>query len=62
MSGPKPSRDLPASASKKDKERDLHEAMIGDADKTDVAGRDLAHGDGGTLGLPTKPDDLNHDD
>ena len=62
MSGPITSRDLPNSAVRKDRKRDLREVAIEDADKTDVAGRDLEHGDGGTLGVPTKPSDLSHDD
>ena len=62
MPTPKSSHDLPKSAVRKDKARSLREALIADADKTDVAGRDLEHGDGGTLGMPTKPSDLSHDD
>jgi hypothetical protein len=47
---------------KTDKERDLQNSIIEDAPKNDGADRDLVHGDGGTLGLPTKPEDLNQDD
>lgn len=62
MPRPKSSHDLPKSAVRKDKARALREAVIADADKTDVADRDLEHGDGGTLDMPTKPSDLTHDD
>jgi hypothetical protein len=47
---------------KTDKERDLRESIIEDAPMNDGADRDLVHGEGGTLGLPTKPEDLNQDD
>jgi len=40
----------------------LRETVVEDADETDVADRDLEHGEGGALGLPTKPSDLSHDD
>ena len=62
MPRPKSSHDVPKSAVRKDKARNLREAFVEDADKTDVAGRDLEHGDGGTLDMPTKPGDLSHDD
>ena len=58
----RPSHDLPKSDVGKEKARNLREAFIEDADRTDVAGRDLEHGDGGTLDMPTKPSDLSHDD
>lgn len=54
--------DFAARPAKIDKERELREAIIEDAPKSDGDDRDLVHGEGGTLGLPTKPDDLNHDD
>ena len=59
---PESSRDLPGRDTRTDTARDTREAMIEDAAETDVAGRDLVHGEGGTIDLPTKPDDLNHDD
>lgn len=59
---PKTSNDLPAQAPRKDTLRETREAMVKDADKTDVADRDLVHGEGGTIDLPTKPGDMNHDD
>jgi hypothetical protein len=33
-----------------------------DADVTADHGRDLAHGEGGTIDLPTKPGDVSKDD
>jgi len=45
-----------------DKERDLQAAIIEDAGQTEDRGRDLVHGDGGTIDLPTKPGDLSKDD
>jgi hypothetical protein len=47
---------------KTDKERDMQDSIVEDAAKSDGTDRDLVHGDGGTLGLPTKPEDLNQDD
>ena len=49
------------SPERKDKERDIQQAIIEDSDKTEDTDRDLVHGDGGTLGLGA-PEDLNHDD
>ncbi|HET7886317.1 MAG TPA: hypothetical protein VFL62_08845 [Bradyrhizobium sp.] len=40
----------------------MRKAIIKDADKTEGADRDLVHGDGGSVGLPVGPDDLDHDD
>ncbi|MGY4238020.1 hypothetical protein ACVIIW_006967 [Bradyrhizobium sp. USDA 4449] len=45
-----------------DKTRDTREAVIEDAPETDDKNRDLVHGDGGTIGIPTKPGDLSRDD
>jgi hypothetical protein len=47
---------------KTDKQRDMQDSIVEDAAKNDGADRDLVHGEGGTLGLPTKPGDINHDD
>lgn len=58
----KPSRDLPGPNPRVDKHRDRQDAMIEDAGETGDTGRDLAHGDGGTIDLPTKPGDLSKDD
>lgn len=59
---PKTSRNLPGPEQRKDNERDTQQAIIEDADKTDDKNRDLVHGDGGTIGIPTKPGDLSPDD
>lgn len=56
------SRDIPGPKPRKDKAREMEESMAEDADKTEGADRDLVHGDGGSIGLPLGPDDLNHDD
>ena len=59
---PKSSRDLPGSPQRKDEARDMQQAIIEDADKSDGRDRDLEHGEGGTLGLPNKPGDISQDD
>lgn len=59
---PKPSRNLPGSKPRIDKERDSQEAVIEDAGETEDNSRDLVHGDGGTMDLPTRPGDLSKDD
>ena len=53
------SRELPGQRT--DSDRNTQEAVIEDADTADT-GRDLVHGDGGTIDLPTKPGDLSQDD
>ncbi|MDH2341692.1 hypothetical protein [Bradyrhizobium sp. SSUT77] len=60
-SSPKTSRNLPGRKPRIDKERDTQEAIVEDAGETEK-GRDLVHGDGGTIDLPTKPGDLSKDD
>lgn len=45
-----------------DKERGTRETIVEEAGKADDNGRDLVHGDGGTIGPPSKPDDLSKDD
>ncbi|MCS3765211.1 hypothetical protein [Bradyrhizobium centrosematis] len=47
---------------RRDKARDLQEAVIEDAGEPADSGRDLVHGDGGTIELPTRPGDLSKDD
>jgi hypothetical protein len=56
------SRDLPGTKPRHDKQRDTQEAIIEDADKTEGKDRDLVHGEGGTIDLPTKPGDMSKDD
>lgn len=45
-----------------DKEGDMQEAIIEESGETGDWDRDLVHGDGGTIDLPTKPGDLSKDD
>ena len=59
---PKTSRDLPGSKPRKDASREMRNAAVEDADKTDGGDRDLVHGEGGTIDLPEKPGDLSKDD
>lgn len=40
----------------------MREAQIKDAPKTGDDDRDLVHGDGGTIEIPTKPSDISKDD
>jgi hypothetical protein len=40
----------------------MQQAIIEDADKSDGRDRDLEHGEGGTLGLPSKRGDISQDD
>lgn len=61
-SSPKASRDLPAPKRSIDKERDTQEAIVEDAGETEDWGRDLVHGDGGTIDVPSKPGDVSKDD
>lgn len=56
------SRDLPGSKPRIDKERDPQEAIVEDAGETEDNGRDLVHGDGGTIDVPIKPGDVSKDD
>ncbi len=52
---------MPPSEPRKDKEREMREAVVQDADKTEGKDRDLVHGEGGTLGLDGG-EDLNKND
>jgi hypothetical protein len=45
---------------RKDTEREMERADIQNVDKN--GGADLKRGEGGTLGPPTKPEGLSHDD
>lgn len=56
------SNDLKGPAAREDKERDTRKAIEKDADENDGKDRDLVHGDGGTIGVPTKPADISKDD
>lgn len=59
---PDTSRDRPGPKPRIDKDRDRQEAVIEDAGETEDDSRDLVHGDGGAIELPTKPGDLSKDD
>ncbi|MCK1266691.1 MULTISPECIES: hypothetical protein [unclassified Bradyrhizobium] len=59
---PKTSRDLPGQKPRIDGEPDTREAIIPDADETEDQNRDLVHGEGGAIDLPTRPGDLSKDD
>ncbi|WP_342739801.1 hypothetical protein [Bradyrhizobium sp. B117] len=61
-SPPRTSRDLPGPKPRIDEERDTQEAMVEDAGETEDNGRDLVHGDGGTIDVPTKRGDVSKDD
>ncbi|WP_027576167.1 hypothetical protein [Bradyrhizobium sp. WSM1743] len=56
------SRNLPGPTPRIDKERAAQDEIIEDAGETEDKNRDLVHGDGGTIDLPTKPGDLSKDD
>jgi hypothetical protein len=59
---PKPNQaNQPPAQPRKDTERDTRDAVVADANKTEVEDRDLVHGEGGTLGLG-EDEDLNRDD
>lgn len=45
-----------------DKERDMQETIVEEFGETADRDRDLVHGEGGTIDLPTKPGDLSKDD
>ncbi len=40
----------------------MRKAVVEDADKTEGADHDLVHGEGGRIGLPAGPNDINNDD
>jgi len=56
------SRKTPGPKPRIDKERARQDAIIEDPGETEDRDRDLQHGDGGTIDLPTKPGDLSKDD
>jgi hypothetical protein len=62
MPRPQSSEDLPGPEPRRDTGRETQQAIIKDADKTEGSDRDLIHGDGGTIELPTKSTDFNRDD
>ena len=56
------SRDRPPSKPRIDKERATQQEIVEDAGEAADDGRDLAHGEGGSIDLPTKPGDMSKDD
>ncbi|MFK4485313.1 hypothetical protein [Bradyrhizobium sp. USDA 336] len=54
------SRDRPPSKPRIDKEHSTQ--IVEDAGATADDGRDLSHGEGGSIDLPTKPGDMSKDD
>jgi hypothetical protein len=40
----------------------MRKAIVEDADKTEGADRDPVHGEGGSIGLPVRPSEVNQDD
>ncbi|MDF0583884.1 hypothetical protein [Bradyrhizobium yuanmingense] len=56
------SRNRPPSKPRIEAERATQHAIAEDADATADDGRDLAHGEGGSIDLPTKPGDMSKDD
>lgn len=57
---PGTSRHLPKPTPRFDKEHSTK--VVEDAAETEDDGRDLAHGEGGSIDLPTQPGDLAKDD
>lgn len=55
-------RNLAGSKPSIDEERPTQQVIVEDADETADDGRDLAHGEGGSIDLPTKPGDMSKDD
>lgn len=56
------SRNFPGPTPRIGEECAAQDEVIEDAGKTEDKSRDLVHGDGGTIDLPTKPGDLSKDD
>jgi hypothetical protein len=57
----KTSKHLPGPRRRGDCERDPREAVIDEAGATGDNGRDLVHGEGGTIDIRAKPGDLAKD-
>ncbi|PSO24219.1 hypothetical protein [Bradyrhizobium sp. MOS002] len=58
----KASRNLAGRKPRIGKERDTQEPVDEDAGDIEDKDRNLVHGEGGTIDLPTRPDDLSKDD
>jgi hypothetical protein len=52
---------MPPSEPRKDEAREMQQAIVKDADNTEVKDRDQVHGDGGTLGLDSASDSDHKD-
>lgn len=59
---PATSRDPSGPQPRSDKEHDAQDPVVESAGETEGDGRDLVHGDGGSIDLPTRPGDLAKDD
>ncbi|MCK1358940.1 hypothetical protein [Bradyrhizobium sp. 199] len=59
---PQTPRSTPADEPRRDKKRDMPDAIIEEPGETRDSGRDLAHGEGGSISVPEKPGDLSKDD
>ncbi len=56
------SRNLPGPAPRINKERAAQDESIEHTEETEDKNRDLVHGDGGSIDLPTESGDLSKDD
>ncbi|MGC0326228.1 hypothetical protein ABIG06_006857 [Bradyrhizobium sp. USDA 326] len=57
-----PSRNRSGAKSSTDLKGASQESIIEDSEELKEGSRDLVHGEGGTIDLPTKPGDLSRDD
>lgn len=62
MTAPNPSRDKSGTKPNIDRKSAYQESIIEKSEELKDGGRDLVHGEGGTIDLPTKPGDLSKDD
>ncbi|MFB6463329.1 hypothetical protein [Bradyrhizobium tunisiense] len=56
------SRGLPADKPRRDRKREMQDSIIEEPGETRDSGRDLEHGEGGTISAPEKPGDVSKDD
>lgn len=62
MTTPNPSRNKSGAKPNIDRKGASQESIIEESEEFKDGGRDLVHGEGGTIDLPTKPGDLSRDD
>jgi hypothetical protein len=62
MTTPNPSRNKSGAKPNIDRNGASQESIIEESKELKDGGRDLVHGEGGTIDLPTKPGDLSRDD